>query len=91
MKTEHELKCYSQYFQRICTGQKTFEIRKNDRDFQVGDILCLKEYDEKTGYPDYGPDQRRAEITYMTDYAQQPGYVVLGIKLLENHEPGARE
>lgn len=87
MQTEHELKCYSQYFQRICSGQKTFEIRKNDRDFQVGDILHLREFDMKDGLPDYGPDSRRVKIVYMTDFEQKEGYVVLGIKLLEDHSP----
>jgi len=88
MQIEHELKCHSEYFQRICTGQKTFEIRKNDRDYQVGDILALREYDPKTGWPDHGSvDQRRVKIVYMTSYAQQEGYVVLGIELLDEHRP----
>lgn len=88
METEHELKCHPEYFGRICRGQKTFEIRKNDRDFQVGDILVLREYDPKTGWPDYGGcDQRRAKVTYITNYAQQDGYVVMGIELLDEHRP----
>jgi ASC-1-like (ASCH) protein len=80
MKTEHELKCWGEYFGRIQSGQKTFEIRKNDRDFQVGDILLLREFDQEKGeYIDYSTPVR-AEVVYMTTYAQQPGYVVMGIK-----------
>ncbi|RZI48444.1 DUF3850 domain-containing protein [Lactococcus kimchii] len=41
MKT-HELKLDIKYFDDVESGKKNFEIRKNDRDFQVGDILELK-------------------------------------------------
>jgi ASC-1-like (ASCH) protein len=84
MKTEHELKCRPEFFTRVASGQKTFEIRKNDRDFQVGDILILKEHDPEVGWPDHGSYETIvAEVVYMTDYMQQPGYVVMGIKILE--------
>lgn len=39
----HQLKIESQYFQQIILGEKTFEVRKNDRDFHVGDYLGLNE------------------------------------------------
>lgn len=41
MKT-HDLKLDIKYFDDVKSGKKNFEIRKNDRDFQVGDILELK-------------------------------------------------
>jgi len=41
----HELKCWSAYFIAISEGRKRFEIRVNDRDFQEGDLLLLKEWD----------------------------------------------
>ncbi len=44
MKT-HELKLDINYFEDVKSGLKNFEIRKNDRDFQVGDILELKIFD----------------------------------------------
>ena len=43
MKT-HELKLDVKYFEDVKSGKKNFEIRNNDRDFQVGDILELKAY-----------------------------------------------
>ena len=43
MKT-HELKLDTKYFDDVKSGKKDFEIRKNDRDFEVGDILELKKY-----------------------------------------------
>lgn len=39
----HQLKCEAKYFEELCSGAKTFEVRKNDRDFHVGDYLALNE------------------------------------------------
>lgn len=44
----HELKTWPQYFAAVRSGKKRFEVRRNDRDFRVGDTLCLVEYDHET-------------------------------------------
>ncbi|HGC5944826.1 DUF3850 domain-containing protein [Enterococcus faecalis] len=74
--TIHELKILPEYFEAVVSGNKRFEIRKNDRNYKKGDILRLNEYQDGQ----YTGDVHVAEITYITDYAQQDGYVVLGIK-----------
>ncbi|CAM2994535.1 DUF3850 domain-containing protein [Enterococcus faecalis] len=74
--TIHELKILPEYFEAVVSGNKRFEIRKNDRNYKKGDILRLNEYQDGQ----YTGDVHIAEITYITDYAQQDGYVVLGIK-----------
>lgn len=40
----HTLKILPEFFIPVFTGEKTFEIRNNDRDFKIGDILILKEW-----------------------------------------------
>ncbi len=77
----HELKILPEYFEAVTSGRKQFEIRKNDRDFKVGDLLTLHEHDpwkdEHTG------NSYTVKITYITDYMQRGVYVVMGIKKWE--------
>lgn len=44
-QTTHKLKCWPNYLNDIIAGRKNFELRLNDRDFKVGDILALQEFD----------------------------------------------
>lgn len=44
----HELKIKKNYCNDILVNNKSFEIRKNDRGFQPGDVLHLKVIDEAT-------------------------------------------
>ena len=39
----HILKILPEFFNLVSLGVKSWELRKNDRDFQIGDILILKE------------------------------------------------
>ena len=41
----HELKTKPEYFGAARKRQKNFEIRRDDRDFQVGDLVKLEEFD----------------------------------------------
>lgn len=45
---EHKLKTWPEHFENLMAGRKTFELRKADRDFEVGDALLLEEWDPKT-------------------------------------------
>jgi len=78
----HVLKCWTQYFQAVKAGMKPFEIRLNDRDYRTGDTLVLKEFipmGEQIGGGQFTGDEIIRNISYMTDWEQKRGYVVIGI------------
>lgn len=41
---EHKLKILPEYFEAVACGDKNFELRKDDREFSVGDMVCLEEW-----------------------------------------------
>ena len=79
MSKTHYLKTWPEFFQAMKSGKKTFELRKNDRDYQVGDTLVLQEYDPINGYTG---DEIQREVTYTLD--SQPfvpeGYICMAVK-----------
>lgn len=80
MPKTHRLKTTPEYYQAVKAGDKTAEIRFNDRDFQVGDGLILDEYDPESGYT--GESLNLGQITHvLKDFAGlAPGYVMLSFK-----------
>ena len=78
MKT-HDLKTLPEFFQAAASGRKRFEIRRDDRGFMEGDTLLLREFD---GLNHTGRSVR-CLVTYRTTFEQKPGFVVLGIELLQ--------
>lgn len=75
----HELKVYPKYFKAIWCGDKTFEIRLNDRSFEERDEICLQE-NENGSHDGYTGREINGVITYLTDYEQQKGYVVFSFR-----------
>lgn len=78
MKT-HELKILPEYFEDVTKGTKNFELRRNDRDFEVGDILILKEHKEGV----YTGRETTRVIEYIFrggSYGLDPEYSILGTK-----------
>lgn len=73
----HCLKISPEYFQAVVSGRKSFEVRLNDRDFMVGDHLCLEEW---AGY--YSGRSYTCDIIYiLRDFiGLRPGFVVLGFR-----------
>ncbi len=72
-----DLKIKTKYLLRILDNEKTFEVRFNDRDYQVGDILAFRE----TRNDDLCRDcSVRRKITYIhSGLGMKEGYVVLGL------------
>lgn len=42
--TTHEVKSWPREFEAMIDGIKNFEVRRNDRDYQPGDVLVLREW-----------------------------------------------
>lgn len=86
IRTIHELKIKETFFKAIETGEKTFEIRQNDRGFQRGDFIRFTvdpDYPEKVLYK----VDVLFEITYvLSGWGLKDGYVALGIRRSEEAE-----
>ncbi|PFJ21942.1 RNA-binding protein [Bacillus anthracis] len=76
----HNLKINTVFFEPVLKRIKTFEIRKNDRDFHVGDTINLNEWDNER--KEYTGRSVAIEILYITDYEQKEGYVVFSFKIV---------
>ena len=74
----HKLKISPKYFKKVLSEEKMFECRYNDRNYQVGDILKLKEYHNG----DYTGQEIYVQITYILQNFEglQPNYTILSIK-----------
>ncbi|WP_063915699.1 DUF3850 domain-containing protein [Paenibacillus elgii] len=79
-----EVKVLPEYFVPAVAGIKRFSIRKNDRNYQVGDTIYKREWDPATGV--YTGREATFLITYITGFGQPPGQVVLGIELLQAYD-----
>jgi hypothetical protein len=78
MGTVHELKTWNPSFSDILSGVKTFEVRKGDRDYKVGDALLLREYEPVAGI--YTGRDCRVYVTYVLALDPWcPGYVGMSI------------
>lgn len=77
----HNIKCVQPHYDDIASGVKTFEVRLNDRDYDLNDRLELFEYDADT-------DQFSGKVTrvlvrhLLNDDIPgiETGYVVMGIR-----------
>ena len=76
----HELKILPQYFEEVWNEKKTFELRKDDRNYKVGDTLRLLEFD----YGTYTSRECSRTISYILrdaeKYGLKQGFVILAMK-----------
>ena len=89
---DHELKIQPKYFSDVRQGLKTFELRKNDRNFKPYQVIKLREWSKTYGY---SKREIMVEVTYILDAPSfgvglldkatlglMPGYCILGIRKL---------
>jgi hypothetical protein len=78
----HDLKCWPEHFQAVKSGIKPFELRKDDRDYDVGDILHLREFDPST--EQFTGEELEKTVTYILPLAMYgtgslERYVIMGL------------
>ena len=90
----HNLKIFPRFYEAVKSGKKTFEIRKNDENFQVGDSLRLLEFVPVN--KKFSGRQMRARVTYVLkndaecsdgeQFGLKRGYAILGLGSLTNND-----
>lgn len=86
----HELKCWPQLFEAIKEDRKRHDLRRaDDREFRVGDLLKLREFDPQSER--YTGREQTVRITYITstehpcalsESAIDPNFCILSISPL---------
>lgn len=77
----HSIKCKPEFFQPLLERNKNNEVRENDRDYQVGDILTIKEFDPLTRDGYTGRETLRTVTHVLRLFpAVDSKYVVLSLK-----------
>jgi hypothetical protein len=82
----HVLKCWPEPFQAVVEHRKRFEVRRNDRDFAIGDYLRLAEWDPTVER--FTGRQQLVRVTYMLSGAEAevfgllPDHVAMSIDVL---------
>lgn len=76
----HQIRLAATYFDDVVSGKKTFELRKNDRGYKVGDFLDMMEFKDgrNTGRT------VKVLVTYLLeDYAGlEDGYCIMGTSIV---------
>lgn len=80
----HNVKLGATFFEDVKSGRKSFELRKNDRGYKVGDMITLHEYKD-------GSETGRCitkKIVYMLEEFQglKEEYCILGLGKIEARE-----
>ena len=87
----HKIKILDVFADAVWSGEKTFEVRMNDRNYQKGDIIEFKVvYEtalgtrESLGHPLTG---KRYQITYvLSGWGLKDGFVAFGIRQIQDEE-----
>lgn len=79
----HHLKTLPEFFEAIASGVKKFEVRKDDCDYGVADILVLEEWSPEKGYT--GRHERRDVDYILRDekFGVKRGFCIMSISKRE--------
>ena len=83
MRVTHSLKILPKHFKDVASCDKKSEIRYNDRNYRVGDVLSLQEWSENS--KNYSGSYINVRVTHILDNEKylQKGYVMLSFEVLE--------
>jgi hypothetical protein len=88
MDIAHELKIWPMWYREVVDGQKRFEIRRADRDFQAGQVVRLREYIPETaeGCGGYTGGEATILITHVVKkfVGLADGYCAFGFVILRD-------
>jgi len=88
----HELKIWPDCFVAVEAATKTFDVRENDRSFQIGDALLLREFEPET--EQYTGRSVRRWVSYVLQggtFGIEAGWCVLGLSPLPPLPPGVHD
>lgn len=92
MAKTHEVKIWPKYFDAVVEGRLTFQLRRDDRNYQVGERMLMREWDQGA----YTGREVLAEITFkmertrvpserdLTTLGLSPTFAILATKLIAN-------
>ena len=88
----HKLKLNIEFCDEVFNGQKTFEIRYNDRGYQTGDRIKFIPVDDQNNIINHKILNTEYEITYVLNgWGLKNGYVALAIMELPPTEWSEQE
>ena len=81
----HTIKLNEYFCDPVLSGDKTFEVRRNDRGYQAGDYVRFVSVDDVLNKAHHPIDKEIFKITYvLSGWGIQDGFVVFGIQKQEN-------
>jgi len=86
-----ELKILKNYFNDILFNNKRFELRKNDKNFLINDVIILREFDDiNNSYTYYSENKITIRIIYVLKDVEKYGlnkdYCIFGFDILFKQE-----
>lgn len=83
----HALKTWIPFFDAQESGDKLFELRKDDRPYKIGDYFLSQEFDSKKN--EYTGRETKYRITYILRDADffglKTGYCILQLKEISSY------
>ena len=86
MSASHVLKCWPEFFSEIWRGHKSFEIRRNDRNFHEGDFLRIQEWSPETALYSGRVIEARCGYMLREHDGLGVGFVIIQLEAIKREE-----